>query len=179
LCDATWLVQYFMAEQLESFLTRRSRTGLLITPAHLRVIMKEASEGARQYLVEYFYSRSCTPQTLGAEAARMRGPRPTVVPRFCSLGGAVHNVEVMSKALFSRWKHDLDAILFARLRAFAAGKGEPGPDDLSQVVVLHASLAALLKGVQDAYELTTRARAALEACPAGQSATTPHIVTRQ
>ena len=122
--------------------------------------MKQSSSILREHLIEFYYSRTPTAQTLAAEAAR-KSCRPKAVSRVRNLSAGVLQVKSMVQSLRSRLANDLEEAVFSKLRAFADGTGEPRPGDVEQVSELHEHLLALLDVLEPALATSGKAVAAL------------------
>jgi hypothetical protein len=161
------IVETFSHETLESFLTRHSSTGHLITLAHVRVLLRAESAIQRAELLEYYFRYSSKPQQLGAVARKLRGPRGdcTASPPPKNLNGAAMRLSTLARTMTDNLDGHLRGFLFQPMCEWADGKGSPGPAELQMVIKLHAEAVALQSSLDWAVEILGRTKEALEGPP--------------
>jgi hypothetical protein len=159
---AIHVVEVFSAEQLDTFLTRESVDGFLITPSHLRVILPVPAAADRNKMIEYFYEHSPTVKQLCDEAAPLIGLPNRATPRARSLAAVVAKFGARARALHADLAVDSELELIAKLQEFVDGKGESGPDELALVSRVREHLESLQEDIDAALVVTTKAVAALQ-----------------
>jgi hypothetical protein len=159
---AIHVVEVFSAEQLESFLTRRSVDGFLIQPSHLRIILPIPSAAHRHHLIEWFYAKSPSVRQLADEAMRLLPQAGRVATRPRNLATTVAKIRSMAKSLHAKLTTDAEPVLFTKLQEMVDGQGSSSPDDQMHVSRLREQLETLRDGIDATLALADKAEAAIE-----------------
>jgi hypothetical protein len=160
--EAVELARSFTDAQLESFLTRRTYKGDMVTPAHLRAIAG-APAACRQMLIDRYYERAASVQFLSKEARRRHGiPDKDVAPSFRNMRHAIQGVTMMATTMRKRLACELEEQLMSKLRAYAAGQVVPRPEDREMISRLSLELTELVNVANEVSQLAVKAAAS---CP--------------